>query len=76
VLAVFWLRAASLEMWVVDSYVLLELLEGVVRPLRKTVEAVVHVPVGNMAIRQQGGGGDGVVRGEAVEWIGKHLDGG
>jgi len=75
VLAVLLLRPAPLEMLVVNSYMLLELLEGVVRPLRKTIEAVMHVAVGNMAVGQQCGGGNLVVGREPVERIGQHLDG-
>jgi hypothetical protein len=74
VLAVLGLWSAPLEMWVVDSYMLLELLEGIVGPLGHAIHAMVHVPVGNVAVGEQRGGGDGVVGRKPVKRIGKHLD--
>ena len=58
---------------VVDTDVLLQLLQGVVRALGEGVHAGgVHVCGRDMAVGEQRGGGDGVVGRKAVEWIGQH----
>lgn len=73
VLAVLGLRARPGEVRVVNSYVLLEVLKGVVRSLGQAVEAAVKVARRDMAVGEQRGGGDGVVRREPVKRVGQHL---
>lgn len=73
-LPVFGLWARPSQMVVVHSYVLLELLQRVVGSLGETVEAGrVKVASWNMSIGEEGGGGDGVVRGEPVKRVGQHV---
>jgi hypothetical protein len=61
-------------MWVVNSYMLLELLKGVVRPLGECVETSVEVTVRHMPVGHERGLRHGVVGGEPVKRIGHHLD--
>jgi hypothetical protein len=58
----------------VDVDLLLELLQGVLGAISKRVEASVHVIGWEVAIRHQARRRQGIVRREAVEWVGKHLD--
>jgi len=53
VLAMLRLGPCPSEMWVVNSYMLLELLESVVRPLGEGVESRVQVPVWDVPVRQE-----------------------
>ena len=58
----------------VHTDMLLELLKGVVRPLRHALEAVgVEVRVRDMAVGEESGGGDGVVWREPVERVRQHV---
>ena len=75
-LPVLLLRPGARKMRVVDAYVLLELLQGVVGALGEGVEAS-RVEVGrlDMAVGEESRGGDRMVGREPVERVGQHLDG-
>lgn len=73
VLPVLWLRPRPGHVRV-HADMLLELLKGVVRALRHALEAIgVEMRVGHMAIREEGGGRNGVVWGEPVERVRQHV---
>ena len=58
----------------VHTDVLLELLEGVVGALRHAVEAAgVEMRVGDMAVGEESGGGDGVVWRKPVKRVRQHV---
>lgn len=57
----------------VHADMLLELLKGVVRTLGNTLKARVEVRVGDMTVREEGGGRYGVIRRKAMERIRQHV---
>lgn len=68
-----WASKVRVAVRVVDTDVLLQLLQGVVRALGEGVHAgCMHVSGRDMAVGEQRRGGDGVVGRKAVERVGQH----
>lgn len=72
----FSLGASADQVLAVRPYMLLEVLEGVVRSLRQSVQSRrMYVARGDMAVRQESRGRQRVVWRESVKRIGQHLEG-
>lgn len=73
-LPVLCLRSSPSEMRVVNSDMLLKLLESIMRVLGQAIKPCVVKMARRDAVGEQGCGGYGVVWGETVQWIRQHLD--